>query len=142
DTYDDYIQNMFSRNKFSGITTDIGVKITPLKEEIVDFDNVFEKERFSTTIKINEDWLIKSLDFNSILQNLIYVFQLVDRRFRFSAIPSKESEGVFERSFRRHDKNTYFTSSVFKMYENQYLLMFRAYEIFLKQQELNILEVV
>lgn len=140
--HDSLIQLMRTDDKFVGITTEIRVSITPLEKDIITINNYFQDNQYSTIILINEKWLNESLDFNSILQNMIYVFQLVDHRFRFSAIPKKESEGVFERAFGIKDNNAYFTSSTFKVLENIYGLMFTAYDLYLKKNKINILEVV
>lgn len=142
EAYDNSIKKMVAQDKLSGITTEVQVEITILKNKIINVNDDFKNNKFNRAIQINEDWLNNSLDFNSILQNFIYVFQLVDNRFRFGAIPTRESEGVLERSFKRQNKNEYFTSSVFRINEIQYVLLYKVYELYLERKQVNMLEVI
>lgn len=141
EAYEKNIRNLQEENGFS-IYSEIEIHITKLENKLINIDHKKEDNIYITTIKIDKKWLSESLDYNTILQNMIYIFQLVDCRFRFSAIPNNESEGVFERSLGPIDSNAYSTSSVFKNLENTYSLVFMTYVNYLKQNDINILEVV
>lgn len=141
EVYNEVIENMFEKNNLD-IISGTEVIITKLEDELVKIDNSYKENKYNIKILINEEWLNESLDFNSILQNMLYIVELVDNRFRISAIPNNESESVVERAIGLDDQNAYFTSSIFKILESQYYLMFMAYIKFLKQKKINILEVI
>ena len=50
-------------------------------------------------IKYNLDWVIQNLDYSTILNNFIYLFEIVDNYFIFTNVKKRGEIGLFPKSF-------------------------------------------
>lgn len=140
DIYNKKTQQLFEEQGFS-VASSLEVSIAELKNDLIKITASNVGSNYNEKIEINEKWLSETLDYNSILQNMIYVLELVDSSFKFNAIPNNESEGVFDRVFGLNDPNGYSINTVFKITESQYTTMFMTYIKYLNQNGINIVEV-
>lgn len=124
-----------------GITNSLEVEITELNNDLLRIISSTKGSHFNTRIEIDEKYLRKTLDYQSILQNMIDVLGLVDSEYRINAIPNNEAVGLFDRIFRLDDPNAYDANALFKMKDNQYFTMYMTYIKYLNQNEINILNV-
>ena len=126
--YDEIITNYFRENENVAVKFGVHVSILPLQTaKIVEYANTDSE---IIEIKINENWLNESKDYASILQNLIYVFGLVDTQFKFSALIDNEEDGLESFLFMK-EKNSYEAFGVFRNKEMIYVSLVTTYLKFL-----------
>lgn len=78
-----------------------------------------EKEEHSKNEGIYEyiydiNWIKENLDYNTLLNNFVYIFEFVDLEMRLNLISQKKDEGIFENIFFRNSSSQYKCSLVFQ----------------------------
>lgn len=101
--------------------------------------HVDNKFRFS----YSTSWLLDTLDYPSILNNFIYIFEFVDVPQMRSLHVSKESNfGIFERVMRPESSRIYPCSSSFNFINTLATMQMNAYYNFLKAQDLRLEDIL
>lgn len=99
----------------SGIVSDSGVSISyPIDQDEVVLLNM---DGQTADIKVSRKWLENNLDFPTLWNNFIYVFNFVDDKFRLVFNSKTNEMSVFESLFRPTGKHLYNTSFRFEVKE-------------------------
>lgn len=97
-------------NEKSGIMTSIGVRFC--EEQVDPVKRQFDRQNSKYTYSLK--WLQENMDYNTLLNNFIYLFEYVDFQMRVTLV-SKESElGIFEKHLFLHSKKSYITGAAFE----------------------------
>ncbi|WP_186825074.1 hypothetical protein, partial [Lentilactobacillus diolivorans] len=113
---------------------------TTVESSIVSMDRIVEENISNDNkdsrllLQFNEKWLNKFVDYSTILQNLIYVFGIVDNNLKFTGISKNESGGFFERFLTLWGKNEYHNGEAFKNSEMVLTSKMQLYIKFLRQR--------
>lgn len=122
------IEDSFSNNKFT-ISNELSVSIVPEQTEIRQVSNSGNSTSFSFSGK----WIIDNQDYPTLLNNLIYLFELVDRKqFRINSTYNPNNDGAIYSSMRTQHKDEY-GSEVFNMLQMTQQCFFSSYVYFLRQ---------
>ncbi|WP_455538194.1 hypothetical protein [Terrisporobacter sp.] len=99
----------------SGIISDSSVSISyPIDQDEVVILNMDGK---TAEIKVSRNWLENNLDFPTLWNNFIYVFNFVDDKFRLVFNSKSNEMSAFESAFRPKGKHLYNTSFIFESKE-------------------------
>jgi len=90
------------------------------------------------TLTYDSKWIDDNLDFPTLLNNFIYLFELVDSEMRISAIDKPNSLDIFERYMSIHPKNYYGDNELFQFREETCLLQLEVYQNYLSGKGLSI----
>ncbi len=123
-----------SINLMHGYTIQISLKPQKQIKEETFVDN-------QCILSYDLNWLEQHLDYPTILNNFIYIFELVDNEFR-SVLPTVESEtGVLEYAFNQKGKKFYLENNAFKFLNQCSFLKGAAYIDFLKKHGIDLFSV-
>lgn len=117
----------------TGTSIEYGIQVTfsPDQYEEKTAEHIGKVFKFS----YSTHWLLDTLDYPSILNNFIYIFEFVDVPQMRSLHISKESDfGVFERAMRSESSRIYRCSYSFNFINGLATLQMNAYYNFLKSQ--------
>ena len=133
--YDDYFNNQNMNSKlFYEYTIQVSFKPQNNIKELVCKDREYN-------ISFDSNWLEQHLDYPTILNNFIYVFELVDSEIR-SVLPAVETmASVFERTFSQNGIKFYPENTAFRSINQTVFLSVVAYVNFLKQHKIEVLDV-
>lgn len=83
---------------------------------VPDLDETVKLEMTHRNIRISFDlrWIEDNLDNPTILNNFIYLFEFVDKQYRWSCVTKKRHLGLFETFFTTRASNDYLVSSSFQ----------------------------
>jgi len=105
-------------------------------------DYMMEYDKGSVNCTYNEGWIKDNLDFPTLLNNFIYLFEYADMQMRI-ALTSKPSHlGIFERFITIRLKNAYTTGIAFEQMERLSNLQIIAYSRFLESYEIRLETVI
>lgn len=91
----------------------------------------------------NEEWLLDTLDYPSIMNNFIYAFEYADWiQFRFNCVSKKSDIGVLEQLFLPSSKRYYVESGRFQTINNMNMLQMNAYYSFLEHHDVHLEDVI
>ncbi|MBO5934432.1 MAG: hypothetical protein J6Q94_02980 [Clostridia bacterium] len=97
----------------------------------------------SFCLSYSTQWLEDTLDFPSILNNFIYIFEFVDNPQMRSLHVSKRSlSGVFENVFLSQSSRYYHTNSAFKSNQSFAMMQMNAYYSFLEKNNIQLEDVL
>lgn len=117
----------------------IQLAFSPDQDEEKIAEHIGEEFKISYSIR----WLLDTLDYPSILNNFIYIFEFVDVPQMRSLHISKESDsGVFERSMLSESSRIYPCSYSFNFINRLSTMQMHAYYNFLKAQNLRLEDVL
>ncbi len=125
----------------TGASFGYGIQLTflPDQPEEKTAEHIGKEFKFSYSTR----WLLDTLDYPSILNNFIYIFEFVDVPQMRSLHISKESDfGVFERISRSKSTRIYPCSYNFKFINVLATIQMNAYYNFLKAQNLRLEDVL
>jgi hypothetical protein len=114
-------EKLFDEN--SGIPTEIGVAFSENQDEAVDIN--FENNGIHAEYSVQ--WIKNNLDYPTLLNNFIYLFEYVDLQMRFTLVSKFNQMGVFERFGFISSKNAYKTGFVFNQKDILSLMQLRGY---------------
>ena len=121
------------------ITSGVGVILSPDQEEV----KKYEQNGNDYTCSYSNKWLKDTLDYPSILNNFIYVFEFVDvPQMRSLQVHTRTQSGVFGRVFQSQSSRMYPDSFGFKSVQNMCNLQMNAYYEFLNANEICLEEVL
>lgn len=112
------------------------------KEEIIANECVIDGVK-SFCLSYSTKWLEDSLDFPSILNNFIYIFEFVDAsQMRSLHVSKKSQSGVFEDIFLSESSRYYHCNSAFNATQAFAMMQMTAYYDFLEQNNIQIEDVL
>jgi hypothetical protein len=124
--------------KNSGQKFGVSINYSPTQEETC----VFNQNEGITELTYNYRWIKENLDYNTLFNNFIYLFEYFDEQGRIT-LTSKECEiGAIERSFTTWAKNDYPISWSFQQKERVADLQLYSYIDLLKSFEVKIEEMI
>lgn len=99
----------------SGIKSDLRVSISyPIdQDEVV----IFNMNGKAVEIQVSRNWLENNLDFPTLWNNFIYIFNFVDDKFRLIFNSKSNEMSALESAFRTKGKHLYNTSFIFEFKE-------------------------
>lgn len=110
--YDKLLDNYFkaSENVFT-----YGYNVKFQKEQFSDkiYSEKNVDSNFIAEMKYSLDWITENLDYPTLLNNFIYLFELVDKYFIFTNLNYEREFGVFEKALVRRGIKEYTTGSSF-----------------------------
>ncbi|MDR0841457.1 MAG: hypothetical protein LBN26_08785 [Christensenellaceae bacterium] len=125
----------------TGVSIEYGIQLAflPDQHEEKTVEHIGKEFKISYSIR----WLLDSLDYPSILNNFIYIFDFVDVPQMRSLHISKESDfGVFERTMRSGSSRIYPCSFGFGFITRLATMQMNAYYNFLKEQKVRLEDVL
>lgn len=110
-------------NHGSGIEMGVSVSFSKLQEDAVDY----KFENNSTTAVYSTKWIDENLDYTTLLNNFIYLFEFVDMQMRCLFVNKFNHMGVFERFLLTTSRNGYYTGIAFEQMNILSFLQIKAY---------------
>lgn len=102
----------------------------------------FEMQNGNVSIEYDKKWLDDNLDYPTILNNFLYLFNYWDSNWRISFTSKKHDASVFESVFRNSGDKWYLTNSKFNVVSNISSLNIRTYYNFLKNKGIYLFDVI
>ena len=134
-THQAFIKDFFAKN--AGMKSGVEVSLSDTQVE----DMVFTLNGMDAKYSYSSAWLGDNLDYATILNNFIYVFEWVTRR-QILQFPSYRNEiGVMERIF-MSGKDEYVTGAAFRMKDSASLLKMHMYRGFLQARGVDLEAVI
>lgn len=139
--YDKLLDSYFkaSENVFT-----YGYNIKFQKEQFV--DKVYSKTNgdgnFVAEMQYSLDWITENLDYPTLLNNFVYLFELVDKYFIFTNLNYEREFGVLEKTLVRRGINEYLTSSSFELKKMKSESDLKAYYKILKENNIRIEDIL
>ena len=99
---------------------------------------VFNNEGQNLEVSYSSNWIKENLDYPTLMNNFIYLFDFVDRFFRINHVNKTSELGVLERTLGIHGKKEYFCGIVFRRKQMLATLQFEAYCMQLKQYNITL----
>jgi hypothetical protein len=96
-------ENKIFVSKDSGIHTEIIVTFSKNQEEVVKHENNGRRWIFSYDLK----WIQNNNDYNTLMNNFIYLFEFVDSQMRFTLVSKLQEMGMFEKHLFLRSRNAY-----------------------------------
>jgi hypothetical protein len=133
--YDEFIKDFFATNEGMKSGVEVSLSDTQVEDVVTSLDGMVAKFSYSRA------WFADNLDYPTILNNFIYVFEWVTWRVLLS-LPSYASElGVMERLL-MSGKDEYVTGAAFRMMDQSSLLQLHMYREFLLSAGIDIEAVI
>ena len=121
------------------INQSICVEISPEQE---DHASVFEEDDGTWKLTYSQNWLENTLDFPSIFNNFIYVFEFADTHMRCQHVSKKHNVGALEKIFESKSSRKYHVSSAFRAVNNVAMLQLNLYYSFLEKNNIYLEDVL
>ena len=113
--YESEIQKIFDKSKGAGFQTEMVAGIS--EDQSLPSTNSYEHGKLS--ISVSSKWIKDNLDYPTLLNNFIYIYNFVDLENRISFISKPNQMSTLERVFTSTDyKNIYVKNSFFDIYNN------------------------
>jgi hypothetical protein len=110
-------------NDNSGMKIETSVIFSRHQEEVLSI----YKEGLSTTATYSSKWIEDNLDYATLLNNFIYLFDFVDLQMRCTLVNKESEMGVFERFLLTSSQNAYVKGFAFEHKNNFSLLQMVGY---------------
>ena len=101
--------------------------------------NFFEGELCA---KYSRSWLEENLDYPTLLNNFIYLFQYVDSQTRILAVSTESQMGIFEKYIFMRSKNSYHTGMAFEQSNQLAFLQLQIYYNLLKNLDIRLESII
>lgn len=85
-------------------------------------------------------WITKNLDYPTVLNNFIYLFEFTDAQFRCSFVGGKYQDSLSEKLFSIKGKREYPADLVYKQFDIFFLILIIQYDNVLKKNNIDLLE--
>lgn len=124
-------------------TENSGMKIGTAIKFVKNQTNAVEtsKENDLHIFSYSSDWIQENLDFPTIMNNFIYLFEFVDRQIRLLCVSKECDLGIFERSIFITSKYDYPTGIAFNCKQQIIYLQMTAYYQMLSQNNIRLEDV-
>lgn len=128
-------ETFFTEN--SGMKIGTGIKFVKNQDNAVETSKENDLHIFSYSL----DWIQENLDFPTIMNNFIYLFEFVDRQIRLLCASKECDLGIFERSIFITSKYDYPTGIAFNFKQQIIYLQMTAYYPMLSQNNIRLEDV-
>ena len=129
--YDQEMENLFVKSGNSGFQTTIEAGINKEQKEPVIID--YKENRFY--ISVSSKWIRDNLDYPTLLNNFINIYNFVDKENRIEFISKPNQISALERVFMDTDlKKVYIKGSFFDIYNNFAVVAMVSYCEFLEKE--------
>ena len=129
--YDQEMDNLFVKSENSGFQTTIEAEINNKQKEPVIID--YKENRFY--ISVSSKWIRDNLDYPTLLNNFINIYNFVDKENRIEFISKPNQISALERVFMDTDlKKVYIKGSFFDIYNNFAVVAMVSYCEFLEKE--------
>lgn len=129
--YDQEMDNLFVKSENSGFQTTIEAEINNKQKEPVIID--YKENRFY--ISVSSKWIMDNLDYPTLLNNFIHIYNFVDKENRIEFISKPNQISTLERVFMDTDlKKVYIKCSFFDIYNNFAVVAMVSYCEFLEKE--------
>ena len=129
--YDQEMDNLFVKSENSGFQTTIEAEINNKQKEPVIID--YKENRFY--ISVSSKWIMDNLDYPTLLNNFIHIYNFVDKENRIEFISKPNQISALERVFMDTDlKKVYIKGSFFDIYNNFAVVAMVSYCEFLEKE--------
>lgn len=129
--YDQEMDNLFVKSENSGFQTTIEAEINNKQKEPVIID--YKENRFY--ISVSSKWIRDNLDYPTLLNNFIHIYNFVDKENRIEFISKPNQISALERVFMDTDlKKVYIKGSFFDIYNNFAVVAMVSYCEFLEKE--------
>lgn len=129
--YDQEMDNLFVKSENSGFQTTIEAEINNKQKEPVIID--YKENRFY--ISVSSKWIMDNLDYPTLLNNFIHIYNFVDKENRIEFISKPNQISTLERVFMDTDlKKVYIKGSFFDIYNNFAVVAMVSYCEFLEKE--------
>ena len=129
--YDQEMDNLFVKSENSGFQTTIEAEINNKQKEPVIID--YKENRFY--ISVSSKWIRDNLDYPTLLNNFIHIYNFVDKENRIEFISKPNQISALERVFMDTDlKKVYIKGSFFDIYKNFAVVAMVSYCEFLEKE--------
>ena len=123
------IKKLFERSEGSGLKTEMSAGIS--EDQEVATKSTYENGKIS--ISVSAKWIKNNLDYPTLLNNFIYIYNFVDKENRIEFISKPNQISVLERVFTDTElKNVYLKSSIFDIFNNFAIVEMVSYCEYLK----------
>lgn len=113
EVYERLLDNYFSNQPSLGYDCKVSFQSNQKKSIIINRKKI--NGDYIIEIKYNLDWINNNLDYPTLLNNFIYLFEFTDNNFIFTNINYKNEFGFFEKFMKRQSKKEYKTGLVFEL---------------------------
>lgn len=135
--YDQEIENMFS----TGVSFQHGIQIELSQDQTKEKN--FRKNGNDFCISYSTKWLLETLDYPSVLNNFIYIFDFVDvQQMRCQHVIKKRQTGIFDHIFQSQSSRVYPVNTAFKSGDGLANIQMNAYYHFLQKHNIRLEEVL
>lgn len=121
----------------TGIQMGTGVSFSETQEEYRVFEANDQEWRFTYSCK----WIQENIDYNTLLNNFIYLFELVDKQMRITFVHKMNEMGVLEEHLFVRSKHAYPCGTVFQQKNILAFLQITAYYRELKRNNIRLEEI-
>lgn len=113
--YELEIQKIFNKSKDSGLRTEMAAGFSDDQES----PSISSYENGKISISVSSKWIKDNLDYPTLLNNFIYIYNFVDKENRIEFISKPNQMSTLERIFTVTDlKDIYVKSTFFDIYNN------------------------
>lgn len=109
-----------------GASFEFGVQVSFLNSQTEEVRSEMTKEN-TLSLSYSAQWIKENLDYPTILNNFIYLFEYTDLQFRSQHVSIASRLGTFEQYFGIRGKNEYKTGIIFEQLKNLASLQITGY---------------
>lgn len=124
-----------------GFSQSVGVGINENENEEIILVKTKHGKDYSFYVSYDQRWLEENLDYPTILNNFIYVFEMVDLCWRCKLVSIKNKVSPIEKAFSTNGVRNYLIGQDFDFKHNLSLLQIISYTRFLLRHEIRLEEV-
>jgi len=96
-------------------------------------EKIFKINDCNTLFHYSETWIENNKDYNTLLNNFIYLFKFVDMQMLITLVNKKSEMSILEQHMFIHSKNDYFTGITFQFKNNlAFIQLLNYYEVLSK----------
>jgi hypothetical protein len=119
--------NAFFEGIENGTTAGIEMRTTVSFSDTQKEEVIYSQKGNNIEASYSTQWICDNLDYSTLLNNFIYLFEYVDLHMRILAVSKKSQLGVFERFLSVRTKKEYIVGSAFKCMEGLISLQMHGY---------------
>ncbi len=96
----------------------------------------------TTTFTYDIRWIKENLDFNTLLNNFIYLFEYTDLQMRVTLVSLPDEMGIMEKMITGNAKNSYNFGMVFRMKDMTSTTQLKAYRDILNEEKIHLEDIM
>lgn len=134
--YKEEIEKLFDGK--NGIETGVEIKYPENQEETV----IYSMNGMIWECSVSRSWIENNLDFNTLWNNFIYIFEFFDLQMRLNLVSKLNEMGIFERFTRTKSNHLYKDLSIFKHKDRMSTIQIYSYVQVLNNYKIRIEEMI